>query len=430
MDLGPVRIADWPQLRDYCYHVASVVGLMMARIFELRDEAGRERAVDLGIAMQLTNILRDVGEDFGMGRVYLPADEMASAGVGVESLALDRVTDDLRNLLRAQAARAREYYLRAEAGIPLLADDGSQFTVWLMRHVYAGILDEVEKARLRSPPTTRENLVCAQVRPRRPRVARLPAHPPPPAMIPARKSAAFNYVLRRWLDRTLRRRFHNVYLGGAEHLRALDPGRPVVGCVNHTNWWDGFVLYVLSYRLLPHDIHLAMEEKNLRRYRFFTWMGVFGLDLATRASALPGMRYAVRLLREKTSGGRARLAWMFVQGRLLPAGAKVEVKPGALFLARRAGACLLPVVLRYEWLSESRPSIFVQVGAPMNPSTSAEELAVALHSLLTRVGEALEPLDLGGFIPLHGSRLSMNKRWDWFLHLLGRRREKFDEHNR
>ena len=145
MDLGPVRIADWQQLRDYCYHVASVVGLMMARIFELRDEAGRERAIDLGIAMQLTNILRDVGEDFAMGRVYLPADEMAAAGVNYAALALDRVTEPLRNLLRQQAARAREYYRRAEAGIPLLADDGSQFTVWLMRHVYAGILDEVEK---------------------------------------------------------------------------------------------------------------------------------------------------------------------------------------------------------------------------------------------------------------------------------------------
>ena len=72
MDLGTVRIADWPQLRDYCYHVASVVGLMMARIFELRDETGREHAVELGLAMQLTNIIRDVGEDYRMGRIYLP----------------------------------------------------------------------------------------------------------------------------------------------------------------------------------------------------------------------------------------------------------------------------------------------------------------------------------------------------------------------
>ena len=244
-------------------------------------------------------------------------------------------------------------------------------------------------------------------------------------MIPARKSAPFNWVLRRWLDRTLRRRFHNVYLGGAEHLRALPAERPIVGCVNHTNWWDGFILYVLSHRFLPHDIHLAMEEKNLRRYRFFTWMGVFGVDLATRTSALPGMRYALEVLR-----GPSRLVWMFVQGQLLPAGEPVTVKPGALFLARRAGAVVLPLALRYEWLGESRPSIFVQVGAPLGPVATDAELAAVLNDLLARVGRALHPLDLAGYEPLYEGKLSMNKRWDRVLHLLGRRREKFDAHNR
>ncbi len=145
MDLGPVRVADWSALREYCYHVASVVGLMMARIFELRDEAGRERAIDLGIAMQLTNIIRDVGEDYRMGRIYLPADEMAAHGVLPTDLGGTRVSDNLKGLLRAQIDRAREFYRSAEVGIPLLADDGSQFTVWLMRHVYGGILEEVEK---------------------------------------------------------------------------------------------------------------------------------------------------------------------------------------------------------------------------------------------------------------------------------------------
>ena len=146
MDLEPLQIVDWPHLRDYCYHVASVVGLMMAQIFELRDPAGRAQAIDLGIAMQLTNILRDVGEDYAMSRVYLPADEMRRHGVTPGDLAAPRTSPHLRELLREQAARARTYYVRAEGGIPKLADDGSQFTVWIMRHVYAGILDEVERA--------------------------------------------------------------------------------------------------------------------------------------------------------------------------------------------------------------------------------------------------------------------------------------------
>ena len=145
MDLGPVRVADWPRLREYCYHVASVVGLMMASIFELRNDTGRERAIELGLAMQLTNILRDVGEDFRMDRIYLPADEMQTCGVTSAELAATETGANLKNLLREQVKRARHYYRSAEAGIPLLADDGSQFTVWLMRHVYAGILDEIER---------------------------------------------------------------------------------------------------------------------------------------------------------------------------------------------------------------------------------------------------------------------------------------------
>jgi 15-cis-phytoene synthase len=152
MDLGEVRIADWPALRDYCYHVASVVGLMMSRIFELRDEAGVDRAIDLGLAMQLTNIARDVGEDWrNGGRVYLPATELAEYGVDLaaEMTHPSQPSPAFVRLMQFQIARAREYYARAEPGIPLLADDGSQYTVWLMRQVYAGILDEIERAHYR-----------------------------------------------------------------------------------------------------------------------------------------------------------------------------------------------------------------------------------------------------------------------------------------
>ena len=243
-------------------------------------------------------------------------------------------------------------------------------------------------------------------------------------MIAARKVWPFNFVLRRWLGRVLRRRFHGIYVFGAEHLRALDPAWAVIGCVNHTNWWDGFVLYVLSHRLVAHDIYLAMEENNLRRYRFFTWMGVFGIDLTDRRAALPGLRYALRLL---TPG---RLIWMFVQGRLLSAGVPVEVRPGALFLAGRTDARLLPLVLRYEWLSESRPSIFVRVGEPMISTTPADELAEVLNTLYAQLNEKLDPLDLSGAEPLFPPRMSVNKRWDYLVHRLWRRREPFAPQNR
>jgi len=124
----------------------------MSRIFELRDEAGLEHAIDLGIAMQLTNIARDVGEDWrNGGRVYLPATELAEHGVDLaaEMTHPTQPSAAFVRLMQFQVARAREYYARAEPGIPLLADDGSQYTVWLMRQVYAGILDEIERANFR-----------------------------------------------------------------------------------------------------------------------------------------------------------------------------------------------------------------------------------------------------------------------------------------
>lgn len=274
-------------------------------------------------------------------------------------------------------------------------------------------------------------------------------------MIPARKLPPFNFALRRWLTRVLRRRFHNVYVAGGEHLAALDPTAPVVGCVNHTNWWDGFVLYVLSHRFLPHDIYLAMEETNLRRYRFFTWMGVFGVDLSSRRAALPGLRYALRLLqgyeaqaariapkwRRPPFVGRAlrlpgegpvppaRLVWMFVQGKLLPPRLPVEVKAGATFLAAHAGARLLPLALRYEWLVESRPSIFVRVGCPLDAKTPPAALAETLNRLLAETDRTLHPLDPDAYQPLFTPAMSMNRRWDYAVHLFLRRRGVFDKHN-
>ena len=155
-----------------------------------------------------------------------------------------------------------------------------------------------------------------------------------------------------------------------------------------------------------------MEERNLRRYPFFRWMGCFGVDLEGPRAALPGVRYAVRLLR----GHARRLAWVFVQGRLRPADRPVTAKSGALLLARRSGAQLLPLTIRYEWLEESRPSVLVRVGPPFVPDagTTAETLAAGLNDLLAETGRTLESWDpaAAGYAPVLPPRVSMNRRWD------------------
>ncbi|MDX2226531.1 MAG: phytoene/squalene synthase family protein [Verrucomicrobiae bacterium] len=144
-DRGPVRIRTWEDLHDYCYHVASVVGLMMSKIFGLRDPAAQEQAIQMGVAMQLTNIARDVREDMLNDRIYIPATELERFGVTEEQLRQGLFDENFRALMRFQVDRARDHYTRAEPGIRHLADDGSQLTVWIMSTVYAGILDEIER---------------------------------------------------------------------------------------------------------------------------------------------------------------------------------------------------------------------------------------------------------------------------------------------
>jgi 1-acyl-sn-glycerol-3-phosphate acyltransferase len=249
-------------------------------------------------------------------------------------------------------------------------------------------------------------------------------------MIAARKHALFNLVLRPFLSWTLRRRFHNVYVKGGEHLRSLEPGSPVVGCANHSNWWDGFVLYVLSYRLLPHEIYLAMEEANLKRYPFFTWMGVFGVGLTGPRSALSGLRYAARLLLIRSESEAAPLVWIFVQGRLLAAGTQIEAKPGALWLAQKTGAQILPLIMRYEWLSESRSSIFVNIDRPLPAATSTSELDGCMNRLYSDVPTSAGTLEMSDYQPLFARGMSINKWWDYLLHLLHLAPGPFEGQNR
>jgi 1-acyl-sn-glycerol-3-phosphate acyltransferase len=248
-------------------------------------------------------------------------------------------------------------------------------------------------------------------------------------MIPARKSRAFAFLALRWVERAIRRRFHGVFIAGGEHLAAASALAALVGCVNHTNWWDGFVLAALSRRRMPHDIYLAMEERNLRRYRFFTRLGVFGVDLAAPAANVAALRYALRLLRGASSTRQA-LIWMFVQGELTSERRPVQARPGAEFLARHSPAPLLPVALRYAWLNESRPSIFVRILPPLPAGVSSDEIAAALNRALAETDRSLDRSDLGGYEPIFAAGMSINRRWDWLRHVLTGRREVFDKFNR
>ena len=141
-DLEKTRYATYAELESYMYGSAAVVGLMMSHVIGFAEGA-LPRAEKLGYAMQLTNFLRDVDEDFTeRGRVYLPQDEMARFGVTDADIEARRFTPNFRNLMEFQANRARELYRESDAGIPLLARYG-RFPVRTAGALYGAILDKL-----------------------------------------------------------------------------------------------------------------------------------------------------------------------------------------------------------------------------------------------------------------------------------------------
>lgn len=144
LDLERRRYLNFNELSVYCYGVASTVGLMSMHITGYTDKRAFPYAIKLGVALQLTNILRDVGEDWSADRLYLPLDELAAFDLDENDLAAGKVDQRWRNFMRFQIDRARRLYAEAMPGISLLNPDG-RFAVSAAAFLYKGILDDIEK---------------------------------------------------------------------------------------------------------------------------------------------------------------------------------------------------------------------------------------------------------------------------------------------
>jgi phytoene synthase len=144
MDLTQTRYLDWAGLERYCYRVAGVVGLLAAGIFGYRERRTLEYARDLGIAFQLTNIIRDVGEDARKNRIYLPMDELKRFEVPAADILDARETPQFRALMKFQDARAKSYYDKALAALPA-EDRRAQRPGLIMAAIYKALLEEIER---------------------------------------------------------------------------------------------------------------------------------------------------------------------------------------------------------------------------------------------------------------------------------------------
>ncbi len=144
-DLVKDRFANFDELRDYCYKVASVVGLICIEVFGYDDPRAEGYAVDMGIALQLTNILRDLDEDAGRDRIYLPQDELARFGYREEDLKNRVVNGQFRSLMQYQVERARSYYERSRPLFDMVELE-SRTCLRVLHEAYEAILDRIEES--------------------------------------------------------------------------------------------------------------------------------------------------------------------------------------------------------------------------------------------------------------------------------------------
>jgi len=142
-DLEPRRIENFDELYQYCYRVASVVGLTIIHIFGFDTRSALPLAEKCGVAFQLTNILRDIREDAGLGRIYIPAEDLRRFGVSEEDLATGNRTEGFLNLMRFEAARARSYYTESAPLLDLI-HPRSRSSLYALISIYSRLLERIE----------------------------------------------------------------------------------------------------------------------------------------------------------------------------------------------------------------------------------------------------------------------------------------------
>lgn len=143
-DLTQSRYQTFEELATYCYGVASTVGLMSMYIVGFKSGDAVPYAIKLGVALQMTNILRDIGEDYRNGRLYLPREELAFYGIREQDIAEGRITDQWRQFMKFQIARTRQVYEESWEGVKMLEREG-QLAIGAASVFYQGILDDIEK---------------------------------------------------------------------------------------------------------------------------------------------------------------------------------------------------------------------------------------------------------------------------------------------
>ncbi len=218
-------------------------------------------------------------------------------------------------------------------------------------------------------------------------------------MIRADKGGLPGWVLDRYVGWKFRSTFRGLWARGA---LPSGPGARLV-YVNHTNWWDGFVLHQLS-QAAGWDAYCLMEERNLQRYRFLARLGAFSIRPGEAASSLESLRYARELLQRPSAA-----VFLFPEGELRPFGLfPLRLERGVELLARVTRAECLPVAVRYSFFEHERPDVLLEVGTP-HPPGPLSLFQERLEALTRRVAGATS---LEGFGQMVAGARGVAERWD------------------
>jgi chlorobactene lauroyltransferase len=244
----------------------------------------------------------------------------------------------------------------------------------------------------------------------------------PQEFVAARPSRLHKVFWRRYFARSLRRHFHSGFVAGEEHIipeAFVGKGAklPTIFACTHASWWDAALTIELSLGQYQLEAYGMMEYKQLRKYSFFSRIGMFSVVREDPSSALYSLRYAASLLQNSTKS-----LWMFPQGELIHQDIPViACEPGIGILSSYMRGCrIVPVAMRYEQLREQRPSVWVQFGLPIvvNGSEGVRNITSLVSQGLMDVRDKLRAdairEDHSAYRTfLHGS-MSMEKRFDKF----------------
>ena len=230
-------------------------------------------------------------------------------------------------------------------------------------------------------------------------------------MIAAKKNKIIGSLFALYHKRLLKKHFYRIHLNGRENL-ANTGKTPAILAANHSNWWDGFIAYYISNRLMKCDDYLMMDIKQMKKYSFFKYIGVFSVDRESPPQAIRSVNYAAEILKDSN-----RCLWIFPQGEMTPQDKRPLVfYSGISKIAERAGRVqIIPVAFRYEFLMEQRPEVFISVGKPVVFTAGNKNFTAELEQLMTKLLDDLKSdvtNSTGNFEIVFTGKSSRNKSFD------------------